>query len=53
MISINLEQPRASTNIRGKKLTLNVVNSLKKNISIVKEEDEDMIQEVNKYLTTY
>ncbi len=41
-----IEQSRVSTNVRTKKAASNI-NASKKNISIVKEEDEDGIEEVN------
>jgi hypothetical protein len=43
---IHLDQTRAPANVRGKKLPPSVSSS-KKNISVVKEEDEDIIEEVN------
>ena len=45
-IIIHLDQTRAPANARGKKLPPSVSSS-KKNISVVKEEDEDVIEEVN------
>jgi len=46
MICIKVDQPRIAGSARGKK-TSGVSSIPKKNITIVKEEDEDALDEVN------